>query len=249
VVAKLDDAHENVRMAAIAALGQKAVIEEALRSVIWAKRGDSATSVALVVLSMMSLEAPFSESRPALERALGSDDNGLRPEARDAVSGLVEMWGKQAQQSEETYHWVRGLLHSPNRFLRQHGALILKRAGFQAVQDAKVDLVAALDDLRGYDSWPARLAAADLFLNEWQFTREALRVILEAQDYGVNPPIFSRGAPGVRRQAAMILGKLKAIDQYPEVTDRIRHLLETEDDSDVLDSLLSALQSLAAAPE
>jgi hypothetical protein len=53
----------------------------------------------------------------------------------------------------------------------------------------------------------------------------------------------------VRQQAALALGKLKALHHRADVAERIAALLESEREPRALDGLYAALGSLAEAPE
>jgi HEAT repeat protein len=144
---------------------------------------------------------------------------------------------------------VISLLSDEDWRRRKVAAVILHEAGLEAVTEALPQLLAAVEDTRGYDSWPARLAAAERLLNTDRYGEEALNLAQEALTYDADALFPARDADEVRQQAALALGKLKALHRRADVAARIVGLLETEHEPEVLDGLFAALGSLAAAPE
>ena len=133
--------------------------------------------------------------------------------------------------------------------MRQSAAEILAAAGEESLSEAAPHLVAALDDRRGLDSWPVRIAAAEVLLNEYHYSTAAVNTILPALDYGAHPLVVVPNAAEIRRQTALALGKLKAEYRQPHVFDRLKQVLNEEQGPAVLDGAFSALLSLASAPE
>jgi len=141
------------------------------------------------------------------------------------------------------------MLSSVDWRLRLSGVEIVAASGEAAVRQVAPRLLAAMDDQRGLDSWPARLAAAELLLNDRHHSQAAIDTVLPALEYGAHPLVIVPNAAEIRRQAALALGKLKAEFRRPDVAAKLEALLTTEKDPSVLDSLFNALHSLASAPE
>jgi HEAT repeat protein len=111
------------------------------------------------------------------------------------------------------------------------------------------ELVTVLDDCRGLDSWPSRIEAAELMLNDYSHSEEAIQTILFALDYATHSLVSVQGAGNVRRQAAVALGNLKAERRDALVLARLERLLAEDAAPQVLDGAFNALLSLIAAPE
>lgn len=140
------------------------------------------------------------------------------------------------------------MLDSEDSRLRQSGAEILAVAGRTGLQEAAEKLLKAADDQRGLDSWPARITAGEMLLNDLAYSRQAIDTIMEALDYGRHPLVVVPNAAEIRKMAALALGKLKAEEYRSEIAEKLLNLMTVEEDHQVLDALYQALLSLASAP-
>ncbi len=225
VAAKLDDAHPNVRAAAIRALAP-----------------------------FTSLDA---QVRRQLAPALQMDDNEeqrrgqpyVGPGERRTRAIVVDAFGEWLKRDPTAWGDVVTMIAAEDWRLRLSGIEIVASAGEASVRQVAPHLLAAMDDHRGLDSWPARIAAAELLLNDLHHSQQAIDTILPALEYGAHPLVVVPNAAEIRQQAALALGKLKAELRRPDVAAKLETLLAKERDPRVLDSLFNALQSLASAPD
>ena len=167
----------------------------------------------------------------------------------DQTNHLVTAFAELAVRDATVRTDVIALFSDVDWRQRWTAAEILHAAGEDAVREALPQLMTALEDQRGFDSWPARIAAAELLLNRPRYSAEAVATILPALDYDAASILPVRGAAVVRKQAALALSRLKAIYRQPEVAERIVALMATERDPQVLDGFYNALLALDTAPE
>jgi HEAT repeat protein len=154
-----------------------------------------------------------------------------------------------AARDQEWWTQVIGMLSAQDWRVRQSAAEILAAAGTEYFLQAVPQIIAAMNDQRGLDSFPARIAAAELLLNDYRYSAQALETIVPALDYGAHPLGIVPDAGEVRKQAALALGKLKADYRQPHVFARLERFPSEETDPELLDGAFIALLSLAAAPE
>ena len=78
---------------------------------------------------------------------------------------------------------------------------------------------------------------------------ESITVCVEALDYGTEPwqniPIE---AGKIRREAALILGRLDPVRRDPKVFDRLARLMQNDADPEVRDAAYRAILALAQVP-
>jgi HEAT repeat protein len=254
IAAKLNDAEWQVRDAAIQALAHLLGRHAELRAAVVAKLNDAKWDVrGAAIRALALLISEDKELRQRLTPALGIDDNQDRSRSRPGEMGprgtLVTCFGLLATSDPPTRAEIIHLLNSPDWRMRQSAAEILAEAGKDCLLEALPQLLVALEDYRGTDSWPARIAAAELLLNNYRYSAEATETILPALDYGTHLLVIVPNAAEIRKQAALALGELKAEYRQPRVFDRLVRLLNEEQDPQVLDGAFNALLSLAAAPE
>jgi HEAT repeat protein len=140
------------------------------------------------------------------------------------------------------------MLNSEDSRLRLSGAEILASAGNESIKQAVPQLLKAVEDHRGFDSWPSRIAAAELLVNDLHHSEDAINTLVSALEYGANPLVVIPNATEVRKMAVLALGKLKSEEQRSGIAEKLIALLQTERDPEVLDSLYQALLSLESAP-
>ncbi|HRF48815.1 MAG TPA: HEAT repeat domain-containing protein [Anaerolineales bacterium] len=258
VFALLGDPAASVRFTVVNAVRAFVESDEDLRAAVVAALQDKEIRVRAVALETLAPVVPFADMRQALESVLGSDSNSIEYAngaaewvvltPLGARESLAEAWGTRARTAPEVAAWARGLLLSDNEDLREAAAWLLELAGPEAVRNSREELLQALADRRGKDSWPARVAAAQRLLNEWAYSDRALQVLVAALDFGLRPSIVDNSATSVRREAALAVGTLKAIEVHPAAIVAIRRALDEETDPRVLDALAGALRSLVSAP-
>ena len=225
VAAKLDDAHPNVRAAAIRALAPFTSLDVQVRRQL----------------------APALQMDDAEEQRRAHPSVG--PGERRTRVIVVDAFGRWLAHDPAAWGDVVTMIAAEDWRLRRSGIEIVVAAGEDAVRQAAPYILKAMDDHRGYDSWPARIAAAELLLNDLHHSQQAIDTILPALEYGAHPLAVVPNAAEIRQQAALALGELKAEFRRPDVAAKLDALLAKERDPRVLDSLFNALQSLASAPD
>jgi HEAT repeat protein len=251
VARKLDDESYHVRSAAIGALEPRLAEHAALREAVVRKLDDESYYVRSAAIDALGPFVADSKIRGLLKPALQIDDQEISRRGLSLTfprQALVGAWGRWLADEPTSFAEVCEMLVSEDSRLRQSGAEILSAAGKEAVSEAVPQLLQAADDRRGLDSWPARIAAAELLINDWRYSRDAIDTLMPALEYGAHPLVIVPDAAEIRKSAALALGKLKADEYRPEVAKRLEELLESERDPQVLNGLFSALHSLASAP-
>ena len=115
--------------------------------------------------------------------------------------------------------------------------------------DVRDRVLAAVDDRRDLDSYPARLEAASYLINRNETSASAVELSLEALDYGTLPWEHLPGSKDVRKQAALVLSKLEPLDDNQRAYDKLLDVLHGDEDPDVRDAAYEALVRLARARE
>ncbi|HEU4322921.1 MAG TPA: HEAT repeat domain-containing protein [Roseiflexaceae bacterium] len=185
-------------------------------------------------------------------QAVPPDEAGLdRPDrlAPARLADLFQAFGALVRQDETWLMAVRAQLGAADWRQRGGAAQILAAAGEEAVRATLPELLQALHDWRGPESWPARLAAAAALLNHDHDSDDALAVLDEALVFDEGVLLPRRNAANVRRRAVATLSQLAALDHRPAIAARIAELLATEQDGQVLEGLYHALTSLVEAPD
>ncbi|HEU4325871.1 MAG TPA: HEAT repeat domain-containing protein [Roseiflexaceae bacterium] len=195
---------------------------------------------------------------PAAVAALLPMVEPLRQDRQDALhrqrlaeaplARLIQHLGYLIRDDERLRAATVAMLDSPDWRQRGGAAHVLAEAGPAFVRAALPQLLAALDDWRGHESWQVRLAAAAALINHDRISDQAIALLQEALAVDAQEAPL-RGNGGVRSQAARALGRLRALQHRRDVAAQIVGLLATERDGAVLDSLYHALAALAAAPE
>jgi HEAT repeat protein len=252
VFAKLDDPDDSVRAAATAALDSLVAQDGDVQAAVFAKLQDRSWEVRSAAAHSI---APYLEQYPdslsALMPLLSADDRagGMRRQDKTARQALVQALGGLVSTNAELRNSLVQALCSEDWRLRQSAAEVFAAAEGIDLQGIAPFLLAATDEHRGLDSWRARIAAAEILINDRQFSADALETLLPALDYGTHLLAPVRIAGYVRRRAAVALGKLKAEFRSPALFSRLERLLQEDPDPGVLDAAFDALLSLAAAPE
>jgi HEAT repeat protein len=252
----LADPEWNVRAAAVRALGAQAASAPAIRDALLQALADPEWNVRAAAIGALIPLIPVDSALYArLLGAVGREDATRaayimgQDEFNQMLRQLATTYGQIVRDDPQRRAEVIAMLGDADWRRRKAAAEILREAGREAVLEAMPQLLAALEDTRGYDSWPARIAAAERLLNDDRHGEYALGLIQEALTYGADALLPIPGADEVRQQAALALGKLKALHHRADVAERIAGLLESEREPRALDGLYAALGSLAEAPE
>jgi HEAT repeat protein len=256
VIGKLDDGEAYVRATAVQTLATLAIDDRAVWAALVSKLEDQDLGVRVAAVLAICLK-PIEDAELYLRLlpALGFDDEGhqRRGFSRHELGGPREAVVRQFSRLVETNPTVREklaqLLRAKDWRVRLSAIEVFAGAHIDTLRQVVPELITALDDRRGLDSWPARIEAAEVMLNDYQHSETAIQTILPALDYATHPLVFVEGAGNVRRQAAVALGNLKAERRDPRVLARLERLLEDGADPQVLDGAYNALVSLIAAPD
>lgn len=92
---------------------------------------------------------------------------------------------------------------------------------------------------------PARLTAASYLINRDPYSKDAIEVCLGALDYGTQPWEFLPESRDVRKQAALILGKLEPLHYDQRVHDKLLEVMKQDEEAEVRDAAYGALVRLA----
>ncbi|HEU4325061.1 MAG TPA: HEAT repeat domain-containing protein, partial [Roseiflexaceae bacterium] len=248
---RLTDDDSYVRAAVVGALGGLAERDEAVRTALLERLFDEGYGVRAAVLEATLLFLTSASNRlPMLMPLIATDLQQYYIIIDSSLSRrLAERYADLARTDPQLRAAITEQLSAEDWRLRAAAVQILEAAGEDALREALPQLLAALDDRRGLDSWPARLEAAALLLNDDRHGEPALACTLQALAYDTDALFPAEGAAAVRQQAALTLGKLKALHHRRDVAARIAALLGSETVPQALDGLYDALTSLASAPE
>ncbi|AGP40770.1 HEAT repeat domain-containing protein [Sorangium cellulosum] len=253
IVHKLDDVEELVRCASIDVLRTSASTDAALRHKLLDKTNDPDFSVRCAAVRAL---APLIGENPKIRRQLipwlsvvsefGNDDaEHTRRVLADAYAPLI------AQQPELAAGFT-SMLGSPAWPARKGAAWTLIAAPGGPPQDALPILRRLLDDRRAEESWPERLDAAAILINDSDIDvyHAAITATVEALEYGAKPWYDApRSAGNVRARAAEILSTLQPLYRNDDIFARLSRVLQNDDNESVRDAAYEALVRLAVSPE
>jgi NACHT domain/HEAT repeats len=136
-------------------------------------------------------------------------------------------------------------LHEPRWSARLGAVLALLAWPGGPPEDVLTQVLAALGDRRGLEAYPAQLTAASYLINRNETAAEAINLCMEALKYGTQPWESLNNSPAVRRQAALVLGKLEPVSYEPRIWDKLLHVLRHDKDASVRDAAYGTLVRLA----
>jgi hypothetical protein len=105
----------------------------------------------------------------------------------------------------------------------------------------------ALKDRRGLESYPARLTAASFLINRNEDRGSSVDLCLETLDYGIESWEWLSRAGQIRKQAALVLGKLEPLEHNERVYSRLLRVMKEDENAGVRDAAYNALVRLAGA--
>ncbi|MEM8533182.1 MAG: HEAT repeat domain-containing protein, partial [Chloroflexota bacterium] len=253
IQARLTDDDADVREAAIKALApllaDHANLQQLLLDCLTDTDTDVRAAAAQAIAGIVTIESKYAnmlfdilsqvqDSRPLINEQKGAEV-------------LATNLGLLAVSSKEWRAYVIEQLSDFDWRRRAAAAQVLAAAGKEAVEEALPQLLQSLEDYRGPEAWRSHIATAELVINDDAFCDRAIELLVSKLDYGVDFVFPLRYAEEMRKEAALALGKLKAVDRREDVAQRIAAVLASgrERNPKVLDALFSALSSLVAAPE
>ncbi|MEM7126726.1 MAG: HEAT repeat domain-containing protein [Chloroflexota bacterium] len=239
-LAPIVDSDSNVRMVitTVANDGDKPRIREtALKVLLSCSSGLDAINQAI-----MWLGADYVEDE---------DDREPEPDEKLRIwlsEWLVPIIGEDLQLRSR----MVSLLDSPSRFVRIGAVRTLASLPNGPPTEVIPKILGTLTDASGEESWPNRLASAQIFINSraQELSQQSINVCIEALDYATQPWYHQpESGPEVRKQAALILGQIDPLYRDPAIFARLTRLMQEDKDAQVRDAAYSALMRLAAAPE
>jgi len=137
------------------------------------------------------------------------------------------------------------MLRNPRWSARLGAALALLAWPGGPPEEILPQVFSALEDPRGLEAYPAQLTAASFLINQNDTAAEAIDLCLEALDYGTQPWEDIWSSREVRKQAALVLGKLEPVFYDPRVYDKLLHVMHHDEDASVRDAAYGTLVRLA----
>jgi HEAT repeat protein len=162
---------------------------------------------------------------------------------------LSEVLGPLLPDHPDLFEQVLAMLERPDWQARDGAARALAAIPGGPPAEIRPLLFRALDDQRGLESWPARLAAAAALINNLHHAEAAIAIVLQALDYGTAPTDFLQGAIWIRQEAALILSRLTPTWRNDAVFERLTQVMQEDKDGTVRDAAYQTLLVLAQAPE
>ena len=149
----------------------------------------------------------------------------------------------------ELRDWVFRLLDGPRMSSRVGAAMALMQWRGGPPAEVVERVLATLEDCRDLRSYPARLTAASYLINRDPYSSEAVEVCLHALDYGTKPWELLSQSGEIRKQAALVLGKLDPLYFDAHIYEKLRCVMYNDEDPEVRNSAYAALARLAGARE
>jgi hypothetical protein len=225
VLARLTDTEPGVRLAAVRA-ALKSLEEEKL----------PARTIESEVLPYLCLDADESEYVRGASHS----------EVMEIQERVASFFGPRLSMNAELLEWVLSKLEDARWSARLGAIMALVKWPGGPPKELVPRILESLEDTRGLESYPARLTAASYLINRDPYSKDAVEVCMNALDYGVEPWEILPKSREVRKQAAMILGKLEPLFFDQRVYDKLRAIMHGDEDADVHDAAYSALVRLAA---
>jgi hypothetical protein len=248
VLIRLKDRDENVRAAAVSALSGLLGADEDLQKTVVSLLYDRSFSVRVsAVRVLLSLTTSRPELWSHVVTWISSDSGKYENDwdARQVQRVLASVLGPRLPEDPQLTEWVLERLGDV-RWSSRLGAVLSVLAWPGGPPPEILDRIfKAVEDRRGLESYPARLTAASFLINRNEDGGASIKLCLEALDYGTQPWEALRNSAEIRKQAALVLGKLEPLEENQRVYDRLLHVLKEDKDPDVRDAAYNALVRLA----
>ncbi|WP_437936369.1 HEAT repeat domain-containing protein [Sorangium sp. So ce341] len=253
ILSKLEDPSTAVRRAAVDAAGPLRPDDTETHKAIRSKINDESFYVrCAAVRALAPLVASGTEPPQHLIEWFGVVDEVNSPEAERTRRRLADAFAVVAANDPQLSKHIMSMLRSTAWPERKSAAWALIAMPGGPPQEALCDLQRLLDDERGEESWPARLEAAAVLVNERDSSINtcAIAAVLEALDYATKPWYNCFSTAGrIRAQAAQVLGNLEPIYWSDAIFTRLTRVLQEDADESVRDAAYKTLLRLAVSPE
>ena len=158
---------------------------------------------------------------------------------------LATHFGSLAAADPNLRAWLLNQLREPRWSARCGAILALLHWPGGPPGDVLGRIFDALDDRRGLEAYPAQLTAAAFLLNRNESARESSALCLEALDYGTRPWEYLPESGEIRKQAALVLGKLEPLYFEERIYDKLLEVMEKDEYGAVRDAAYGTLVRLA----
>ncbi|HSH05797.1 MAG TPA: HEAT repeat domain-containing protein, partial [Anaerolineae bacterium] len=200
----------------------------------------SKTIQAYLIAEMISLELIYSHDRPFIKNI------------RDSQMTIAQRLGKSLVDDTNVQQMVVNWLASSAMGQRFGGIYVVTQSYMEKIPPELVQkAIEATNDIRSLASYPARLVAAELLLNDSnsQYSQDAINVCLEALQYGTGWADFVHDSSQIRQKAALILGKLEPLNYNQAIYDALLPIMKNDENRQVRDAVYQTLVRLSQLAE
>ncbi|AUX47310.1 uncharacterized protein SOCE26_088280 [Sorangium cellulosum] len=252
-IGRINDAEAIVRAESLKALGASLSHDAELQELVLEKLDDESFDVRSSAADALApLIARDHSVRQRLLEWLGLvtefGDAGVDQTRRR----LADAYAPLLAQDPGLFAQIASMLRSPAWPERKGAAWALIAMPGGPPPEVLPTLRALLDDARAEESWPARLTAAAMLINDRNpgVIHAAITETLNALEYATKPWYnLSRNAGHIRAQAAEVLATLQPIYWNDAVFARLTRVLREDADAEVRDAAYQAVLRLAVSPE
>jgi hypothetical protein len=274
VLQRIDDKHHIVRISAINVLAKLVVsdadIRQAMLQPLRDKNEDVRKAAFLALCETDKLNVFDKNTRQELVNWLGVSfdnifdldlegifdswlsseyDNNSERRYSQALQNFYSLFGKELPKNQTLVIKMLDWLKSP-RWQDRLGAIrTLSQWPGGIPNEIRDKILDALDDIRGLESFPARLAASSYLINRDPYSKDAIQVGLDALEYGTLPWEYINKSGDVRKQAALMLGTLEPTRYDPIIYERLLQAMKTDQDEKVRNALYTVLVKLAGSKQ
>lgn len=249
---RLDDVSDSVRLIAIEMLGPSAPHDAALYKRITDELdGESFHVRSAAVQALAPLIADDSSLRQRLLPWLGAfyqlDNASVDWNRRRLAGAYAPLLATEAELLAQVVTMLRSVAWPE----RKGAAWTLIAMPGGPPPDVLPALRGLIDDTRAEESWPARLEAAAILLNDCDSnaSQAAIAATVQAFDYATQPWYDQVSTGRIRARAAKVLGALDPIYRNDAIVARLIRLIGEDCHDEVRDAAYHAILRLAVSPE
>lgn len=248
LLARLEDEYPLVRQAAVDAAGALLGVDvkvrtaaiEALRDGSFEVRAVAAKVLLAVLADRMNDWELLSNLQPWI--ACESDYSDVPGEVQKQ---FASSFGPRLLEDPDLREWVLERLGDVHWAARLGATLTLLAWPEGPPPEIIERIFASLKDRRGPESYHARLAAASFLINRNEDHGVSIDLCLEALAYGTQPWEGLSRVGEIRKQAALVLGKLEPLEHNERVYNRLLQVMKEDEEHQVRDAAYNALVRLA----
>jgi HEAT repeat protein len=246
VLDRIGDREEKVRAAAVSAISGLLKSDENLHGLFMSLLSDRSFDVRVrAVLPLLPLIMSSGNFSPHLAAWISSDSDREWGDSQKIQNVLASVLGPRLPGETKIREWILERLRDIRWSSRLGATLCLLAWPGGPPREIMDQIFKALEDQRGLESYPARLTAASFLINRNEDKGASIDLCLEALDYGTQPWEGLSNASAIRKQAALILGKLEPLEHNQRVYDRLFRVLKEDEEPEVRDAAYNALVRLA----